>query len=140
MRKFTTLLLFAAAVLPVAANAQTSRGELARDRRDVREERRELDRALATGDRREVRDEREDLREAKQEYREDLRDRNRYAYRQGIRISRAYYEPRYYIAQPWRYKLARPTGYDRWVRHSNNVLLINTRTGYVRQVRYGFFR
>ncbi len=140
MRKISSLLLFAAALVPATAQANNGRGELARDRQDIREERRELNRAYRSGDRRDIRDEREDLREARQEYREDLNDRRGYAYRRGGRLAPAYYSSRYVISQPWRYKLARPVGYDRWVRRSNDAILVNTRSGTIRFVHRGYFR
>ena len=140
MRKFTSFLLLAAALLPATAQASTSRGELARDARDIREERRDLNRAYRSGDPREIRDEREDLREAKQEYREDLNDRRVYPYRPGVRLAPIYYGPRYVIAEPWRYRLARPAGDDRWVRRSNDAILVNTRSGTIRFVHRGYFR
>ena len=140
MRKFTSFLLLAAALVPATAQASTSRGELARDARDIRDERRDVNRAYRSGDPRAIRDEREDLREAKQEYREDLRDRGVYPYRPGVRLASVYYGPRYVIAEPWRYKLARPAGYDRWVRRSNDAILVNTRTGNIRFVHRSYFR
>ena len=78
MRKLITAGLMAASLLPVAAQAQyIDRGEareLRRDRQDIREERRDLNRAYRYGDRRDIREERGDLREARQEFREDRRD------------------------------------------------------------------
>ncbi len=140
MRKFTSFLILAAAFLPATAQANTTRGELARDRQDIREEKRDVNRALVRGSPREIRDEREDLREARQEYREDLNDRRAYPYRTGARLAPIYYGPRYVIAEPWRYRLARPVGYDRWVRRSSDALLVNTRTGTIRLVHRGYFR
>ena len=164
MRKLLTLSLIAASLIPAVATAQTSQRELQRDRQDVREERRDLNRAQRNGDRREIRDEREDLREARQELREDRRDYNRndwrshrgqnrqlysrgrwtspYGYTRfntGARINRGYYAPRYVIADPWRYRLPATSGYNRWVRHHNDVLLINIRTGVVRDVIRSFY-
>jgi Ni/Co efflux regulator RcnB len=140
MRSISSLLLLAAALVPATVQANTSRGELARDARDIREERRDLNRAYARGTPREIRDEREDLREAKQEYREDLNDRRGYNYYRGGRMAPAYYGSRYVIAQPWRYKLSRPVGYDRWVRRSSDAILVNTRSGTIRIIHRGYFR
>ncbi len=164
MRRLLTLSLIAASFIPAVAAAQTSREELRRDRLDIRDERRDLNRAYASGNRRDVRDAREDYREARQEYREDRRDYNRgdwrgyrnshrdlysrrgyrssYGYqtfRPGIRIDRGYYGARHLIADPWRYRLPRTNGYNRWVRHHDDVLLINTRNGYVVDVIRGFY-
>lgn len=141
------------------ASAQSQR-ELRRDRQDIREEQRELRQAQRYGSPRDVREERRDVREARQEYREDLRDRNRawrnddwrahrtayrglyargnwrapFAYNRfgpGVRIAAPYYGPRYVIADPWRYHLPRPARFQSWVRHYNDVLLVDTRRGVV---------
>lgn len=167
MRKLITAALLAASALaPAAAQAQ-SYGELRRDRQDIREERRELREARRFGDRRDIRDERGDLREARREYREDLRDYrggrrdDRRAYRQGdrdpyrggnhrapfryqtfrpgVRIGAPYYQQRYVMANPYRYRLPRAVGYQRWVRHYDDVLLIDTRRGVVLDVLRGFY-
>ena len=156
-----------AAALPTAASAQ-SRQELRRDRQDIREEQRELRQARRTGDRREVRDERRDVREARQEYREDLRDRNRnwgnddwrryrnsnrsafsrgnwrapFRYTRwsvGARIGSPYFGSRYVIADPWRYRLPRAGRFQTWVRHYNDVILVDTRRGIVLRVIPGFY-
>jgi len=156
-----------AVALPTAAGAQ-SRQELRRDRQDIREEQRDLRRAYRSGDRREIREQRRDVREARQEYREDLRDRNRrwrdndwrdyrnrnralYArgnwrapfrytrFRSGVRIAPTYWGSRYWLADPWRYRLPPAGRYQRWVRHYNDVLLIDTRRGLVIRVIPGFF-
>ncbi len=134
--------------------------ELRGDRRDIREERRDLDRAYRSGDRREIRDERNDLRDARREYRQDYREATRdwgrndwrgyrdanrglyrgggwrsdYRYRSfspGVRIGVGYYNPRYYLNDYGRYRLPRPGFNQRWVRHYNDVLLIDVRSGYV---------
>lgn len=162
----TAALLAATALMPAAAQAQ-SRGELRRDRQEIREEQRELREARRYGDRRDVREERRDVREARREYREDLRDyrgdrrddwrnnrqRNRALYargayrapfryqnfRPGVRIAQPYYGQRYWIADPYRYRLPRTVGYQRWVRHYDDVLLIDTRRGVVLDVIRGFY-
>ena len=157
--------LIAATLVPVAAQAQISpseRRELQRDRQDIREERRELNRAYRNGDPREIREERREYRGAVREYRDDRRDalrdgnwgRNdwrqyrytnrdlyrggnwrsdyRYqAFRPGLRIGVGYYSPRYYVNDYARYRLPRPGYNQRWVRHYNDVLLIDTRRGIV---------
>lgn len=145
-----------------------SRAELRRDRQDIREERRDLNRAYRSGDRRDVRDARQDLREARQEYREDRADRNRrwgandwrgyrdrnraiYArgnwrapfryqtFRAGARIGTPYFASRYWISDPWRYRLPPAGRYQRWVRHYNDVILVDTRRGYVIRVLRNFY-
>lgn len=164
MRKLITLALLAATAMPAAAGAQ-SNAELRRDRQDIRQEQRELDRARARGDRSDVREQRDDLREARQEYREDRRGRygnddwrdwrgrNRALYaggtwrapfrynqfRDGGRIAPSYYGRNYWVADPGRYHLAQPIGAQRWVRHYNDLLLVDTRRGYVVRVIRNFY-
>ena len=168
MRKLIITALMAAASLPTMASAQ-SQGEIRRDRRDVRDEQRDLRQAYRTGDRREIRDQRNDVRDARQELREDRRDRDRRdwgrndwrgyrdsnrgiyargnwrapfrytAFRSGIRIAPAYYGSRYYIADPWRYRLPNPGWNQRWVRHYNDVLLVDVRRGIVIDVIRNFY-
>ena len=160
MRKLIVSLMMAATIAPAVAAAQ-SPGELRRDRQDIREQRRDLYEAQRRGDRR-------DVREARREYREDLRDRDRrwarddwrgyrnqnralYArgqwrapfrynqWRPGARIAPSYYAQRYWINDPWRYRLppARPN--TRWVRHYNDVLLVDYRRGTVLDVIRNFY-
>lgn len=152
MRKLILTALVAATVMPVAAEAQ-SRDDLRRDRRDVRD------------DRRDVREDRRDLREDRRDYRDDRnrrwgdndwrdwRNRNRsdftrgnwrapfryYAFRPGVRIAPTYYGSRYWLADPWRYRLP-PAGYNqRWVRHYDDLLLVDTRRGVVIRVINNFY-
>lgn len=155
MRKVMFIALMAATVLPgTAAMAQTR--ELHRDRQDIREEQRDLRQARRHGDRDDIREERRELRDAKREYREDWRDyrrqhrdayrrgewRSSYRYRNfqpGVRIERGYWSPRYVIDNPWRYRLPPARGNLRWVRHYDDVLLVNVRTGRVVEVHHNFF-
>jgi Ni/Co efflux regulator RcnB len=162
MKHLVTGLLIATAMVPAAASAQTR--EIERSRQDVREERRELRDAQRYGDRRDIREERQELREARREYRDDVRDYRRDDWRDyrrsnprayargqwrapfgysrfgvGSRIAPHYYGPRYVIADPWRYRLPRAYAGTRWVRHYDDVLLIDLRTGRVRQVVRGFY-
>lgn len=167
MRKFMIIGLIAATMFPVAAQAQ-SQAEVRRDRQDLREERRELDRAYRRGDPQDIRREQRDVRDARRELREDVYDRNRawgrYDWRQyrdtnralyargtwrapfrytsfrvGRPIAPAYYSSRYVILDPWRYHLPPTRGYQRWVRHYNDVLLVDTRRGVVIDVYRGFY-
>lgn len=167
MKKTITAMLLAAVALPGVAQAQ-SNGELRRDRQDIRQEQRELRDAQRRGNPRDVREQRQDVREAHREYREDLRDRDRnwgnddwrryrdtnrgiYArgnwrapfrynrFTVGARIGAPYFGPRYVIADPWRYRLPRAGRYQSWVRHYNDVLLIDTRRGVVLRVIPGFY-
>lgn len=156
MRTLFLTTLIAAVALPAAAFAQTP--ELRRDRQDVRQQQQDLRHAQMYGNRHDVRDAREDLRDARREQREDWRDYRRhnrdvfrgpryvgprgYRYRvlaPGYRLSPAYYSARYVIADPYRYRLPRPNGVERWIRYGNDVLLVNTRTGRVVTVYRDFF-
>ncbi len=168
MRKLIIMGLMAASMVPVSANAQSQR-EVRGDRQELHQQQRELNQAYRRGDVRDIRDERRDVRDARQELREDRQDRNRAwgrndwrGYRDtnrnlfargswnapfrynsfavGRRIGPAYYGSRYWIADPWRYRLPPARGYSHWVRHYNDVLLIDTRRGIVLQVYRGFFR
>jgi len=123
------------------------------DRRDIRDERRD------------VRDARQELREDVRDRRGDerrnwgrndwrgYRDQNRNIYargnwnapfryttfRSGVRIAPSYYGSRYFINDPWRYRLPNPGFNQRWVRHYNDVLLVDTRRGYVVDVIRNFY-
>ena len=168
MRKLILTALMAATIMPVAASAQ-SNAELRRDRQDIRSEQRDVRDARRTGDARDVREQRQDVRDARQEYREDRRDRDRAfgrddwrgwrdrnpgfynrgswnapfrytTFRPGIRISSGYYGSRYVIADPWRFHLRRPAYGQQWIRHYNDVILVDTRRGIVVDVIRGFYR
>ncbi len=160
MRKIIVTALLAATAVsgiaaPVAASAQ-SWGEVRDSRRDVREERRELREAYRDGDRREIREERRDVARAEREYSKDLRDYRRahprvyarghwnapfryHRWERGAGIAPGYYRARYAINDPWRYRLPRPARNQVWVRHYDDVLLVNTRTGRIVDVYYNFF-
>lgn len=154
MRKIILTALIAASALPGLAMAQTH--ELRRDRQDIRQEQRDLRDAQRFGDHRDVRDARRDLRDARQDYRGDWRDyrtQNRglyargnwrapFAYQRfapGVVMRPNYYASRYYIADPARYRLPVSVGPNRWVRHYDDAVLVNVRTGRVVQVMNGFY-
>jgi len=156
MRRLITLSLLAASLVPAAAIAGTSRGELARDRQEVREDRRDLGRAYRHGDRHDVRDARNDYRDSRREYRDDWRDYRRdhaqayyrgnwhapFRYQRfgiGRRVPPAYYSSRYVIANPGHYRLPPAYGTHRWIRHYDDVLLIDIRTGIIRNVIRGLY-
>ncbi len=168
MRKLIALALAATSLVPVAANAEVSRGELRRDRGDIREEREEYRDAVRYGSRTDVREERGEYRDAQREYREDLgdyrddfRNGNRgrhhagygrshhderwnapFSYRRygrGDFANRYHYAPRYEIGNPGRWGLPQTRGSFRWVRHYDDALLIDMRRGeVVRVVRHAF--
>ncbi len=159
MKNTIAALMIGMSLVPAAAFAQ-SRAEVERSRQDVREERRDLNRAIRNGDRRDIRNEREDVRDARQELREDRQDWRSYRnsnpriysrgrwnapfrYNQfnvGVRIAPNYYGQRYWIADPYRYRLPRPYANTRYIRHYDDVLLVNVRTGRVLQVYRSFYR
>ena len=136
-----------AGALPGAANAQSrpdQRTELRHDRQDIRQAQRT------------VRHDRQDVRKAQQAYREDWRDyraHNRAVFNRGnwqapfryqpfkagSAIRPAYYAPRYVVSNPARYHLPAAGRDMRWVRHYDDMLLVNVRTGRVVRVYTGFF-
>lgn len=139
MNKVLALSLFASALLPVAAQA-ASPAELRHDRQQVREERAEYRDAKRYGSPRDIRDERRDLSAARRELREDRHDTrdhwkapfayNRYAV--GGHIDAYAYGPRYVIANPRAERLSAPGNRNlRWVRHYDDALLVNIRSGRV---------
>ncbi|MBU3078135.1 RcnB family protein [Sphingomonas quercus] len=65
-----------------------------------------------------------------------------YAYRRygvGVRIGAPFFAQRYWIADPWAYRLPPVYGPYRWVRYYNDVLLVDIYTGQIRDAIYGFF-
>ncbi len=51
----------------------------------------------------------------------------------------SYYQSNYWINDPWQYRLPQAYGPYHWVRYHNDALLIDTWTGEVVDVIYGFF-
>lgn len=163
MKTLIITALLAATAMPVAAQAsdrnQVSRSELRGDRRDVREERREYRQAVRSGDRRDIREERREYNNARREYREDRSDWQRhragnpgiyrrgnwtspYRYQRfsvGVTLNRNYYGNRYWINDPYRYHLPAAGRNQRWVRHYDDVLLVDMRTGRVIRVYNNFY-
>ena len=152
--KFLIAAVVAATLTPMVAHAQTR--EMQRNDQEVREEKRDLKDAKRYGTREDVRNERQDLREAKQERREDWRDyrqSNRNVFRgnrfnapfryrtfnDGVGIGSSYYAPRYRVNNYSNYRLSQPGRYQTYVRHYNDVLLVNTRTGRVIRAYRGFY-
>ena len=154
MRRFIILGLLAAFAAPVAVFAQSS-PEIRRDRRDVRQEQRELQGARRSGDRSDIREERRDVQGARQELREDRRDYRRgnrtaytapyrgWSYRpvpRGYRLQPAFYGQRYVIANPRQYRLPPAARNARWVRYGGDLLLVNMRNGRVLRVLRNRYR
>ena len=157
MKKIILAALTATAIVPAVAGAQ-SYGEVRRDQREVQQDRRDVRDAQYRGDRGDVRDARQELREDRRETREDWRDYRRshpdafrrggyrgpqgYRYRPvtpGYRFQPGYYGRNYWLNDWQSYRLARPLGYQRWVRYGNDVVLVDIRNGAVVSVNNGFF-
>ena len=65
-----------------------------------------------------------------------------YSYRRyglGSYLYPNYYQSNFWINDPWQYRLPPAYGPYRWVRYYNDALLIDTWTGEVVDVIYGFF-
>ncbi len=57
----------------------------------------------------------------------------------GFSLGSGYYGSRYWINDPWSYRLPSHYGSYRWVRYYDDVLLVDLRTGRVVDVIYDFF-
>ncbi|MDP8912310.1 MAG: RcnB family protein [Pseudomonadota bacterium] len=57
----------------------------------------------------------------------------------GVTLGSGFYSSRYWINDPWRYRLPEPFPGTRWIRYYNDVLLVDTFTGEVVDVIYDFF-
>ena len=57
----------------------------------------------------------------------------------GYRFAPGYYGRNYWVNDWQRYRLARPLGYQRWVRYGNDVVLVDIRSGTVVSAYNGFF-
>jgi Nickel/cobalt transporter regulator len=65
-----------------------------------------------------------------------------YGYRRfsiGIYLDQLFFGSRYWINDPWDYRLPQAYGSYRWVRYYDDVLLIDLRSGRVVDAIYGFF-
>lgn len=153
MRKLIITGLMLATALPGVAQAQTAR-EVREDARDLRNARQDQREARRYGDRDDRRDARRDVQDARRDYREELRDyrqRNRQGAYQGPRgyryapvnvcgsLNRSLYARNYYVANPTRYRLPPVARNQQWVRHGNDVLLVDIRNGRVLDVNRNFF-
>jgi Ni/Co efflux regulator RcnB len=143
-----------------------SERELTREQRQLQQQRQQLQDARRFGDRRDVREERRDVqeqrrdvRDARQEYREDLRDYRQYRgtnrqafrgpafranfryqqFRPGVRIAPNYFGQRYVVNNYRNYRLPNPGARQVWVRHYNDMLLVNARSGTVVRVIPNFY-
>jgi Ni/Co efflux regulator RcnB len=143
-----------------------SERELTREQRQLQRERQQLQDARRYGDRRDVREERRDVREqrrdvqeARRDYRQDLRDYRQYRgtnrqafrgpafnanfryqqFRPGVRIQPSYFGQRYVVNNYRNYRLPNPGARQVWVRHYNDMLLVNQRNGTVIRVIPNFY-
>lgn len=149
--KFLAAGLIAAMMVPAVVQAQTR--DIREDRRDVREERREYNNALRQGDRGNIREERREYRDAKRDVRESQRDWRRdtryqnyrapFKYQQfrvGSTLRSNYYAPAYRPAYDSRWGVPKAGRGLTYVRHYNDLLLVNERNGKVVRVYYNQFR
>ena len=149
--KFLTAGLIAAMMVPAAAQAQTR--EIRNDRKELREEQRDLRNAQRYGDRSDVRDARHDVRDARKDLRESQRDWRRdtryqnyrapFRYQQfsiGATLRPNYYAPAYRPSWDSRWGVPRAGRGLTYVRHYNDLLLVNARTGKVVKVYRNEFR
>jgi len=135
--------LAALTLVPSMAIAQP--GDLRRDRQDVRAEQRDV-----REPRRDLQQEKRELQQARWDYGREVRDYNRanpwrasfryQPFRAGARIQPAYYGRNYVVSDYARFHWDRPAANQRWVRHYDDALLVNTRTGRVVKVIHNAFR
>ena len=158
MKKFIAAALAVAVIVPmavpVAAQAQHRQRDNDRGRDDHRGDRGDRGRQDYRGDRRgpDRGFNERDHRWGDNDWR-DHRGRNRgvyargnwrapfryQAFRPGLRIGASFYGPRYIINDPWRYRLPRAGYGQAWVRHYDDLLLVNTRRGTVIRVINNFY-
>ena len=149
--KFLTAGLIAAMMVPAVAQAQTR--QIERDRQDLREQHRDLRDAQRYGDRKDVRDARRDVRDARQDLRKSQRDwrqdtryqnyRAPFKYQQfrvGSTLRSNYYAPSYRPTWDSRWGVPRAGRNLTYVRHYNDLLLVNERNGKVIKVYRNHFR
>lgn len=102
-------------------------------------------------DRHDVRDTRHNARDVRQDHQRVVREYNRtnpwraapFRYKRfdvGARIQPSYYGSRYVVKDYQRFHWNRPGANQRWVRHYDDALLVNTRTGRVVKVVRNAFR
>ena len=142
--------LIAAIMIPAAAQAQTR--EIERDRREAREERQEYREAQLYGDRDDIREERREYRDARDDYRDEVRDWRRdtryqnyrapfryQQFREGSTLRTNYYAPNYRMNYDSRWGIPRARGNLTYVRHYDDLLLVNQRNGRVVKVYRNHF-
>ncbi|MBO9695098.1 MAG: hypothetical protein J7499_02760 [Sphingopyxis sp.] len=148
--KFLTAGLIAAMMVPAVAQAQTR--EIRNDRKELREDQRDLRHAQRYGDRDDVRDARRDVRDARKDLRDSQRDWRRdtryqnyrapFRYQQfgiGATLRPNYYAPAYRPSWDSRWGVPRAGRNLTYVRHYNDLLLVNERNGRVVKVYRNHF-
>ena len=148
--KVLTAGLIAAMMVPAVAQAQNR--EIRNDRKDLREEQRDLRNAQRYGDHRDVRDARHDVRDARKDLRESQRDWRRdtryqnyrapfkyQSFRVGSTLRSNYYAPSYRPTWDSRWGVPRAGRNLTYVRHYNDLLLVNERNGRVVKVYRNHF-
>ncbi|NIJ36547.1 Ni/Co efflux regulator RcnB [Sphingopyxis panaciterrae] len=148
--KFLAAGLIAAMMVPAMAQAQTR--EIRKDRQELREDQRDLRNAQRRGDRGDIRDarhdvqdSRKDLRESQRDWRRDTRYQNYRApfkyqqFRVGSTLRSNYYAPSYRPTWDSRWGVPRAGRNLTYVRHYNDLLLVNARNGKVVKVYRNHF-
>lgn len=157
MRKILIAALAASVMAPAMSSAQSA-AEVRRGQAEVQRDREDAQRAAQQGDWKKAQRARQEAREDQREVNEDWRDyrkshRNTYnlgnyqaprgqRYRPvtvGYRFQPAFYNNRYWVNNYGTYRLPSPGYNRRWVRHGNDVVLVNLRTGAVVRVLRNFF-
>ena len=157
MRKIIFAVLAASVMVPAAASAQ-SRDEVRRGQAEVQRDRQDAREATRQGDYKKAARARQEAREDQREVREDWRDyraKNRSTFQRGqyqaprgqryrpvsvgYRFQPAFYGRNYWVNNYSNYRLPNPGYGHRWIRHGNDVVLIDARSGRVLRVLNNFF-
>lgn len=139
MRKLITTALMAAVAIPSLAVPGVASAQSYRDvrqaQRELREDRRDYRRAWGRNDWRDYRGQNRAL-YARGNWRAPFRYNQ---WRPGVRIAPTYYGQRYWINDPYRYRLPAVRANQRWIRHYDDVVLVDYRRGVVVDVIRGFY-
>jgi len=153
--KLISAAMIAAMLVPATAATAQNR-ELRRDRQEIRQQERQLEHARHYGDRDDVRDQRDDVRDARREYRQDWQEYRRdhrqlyrggrfdapFRYRSfgvGSHLDHRYWSPRYRVNNVSNWRLPVAARNQTYVRHYNDLLLVNSRNGVVVRVYRNFY-
>jgi len=137
--KFLTAGLIAAMMVPAAAQAQP--GDLRRDRHEIRDQKRDVRPAVVHANARDAHKPR-DLRDWRRDNRyQSWRAPFKYQqFRVGSTLRPTYYAPAYRLNYDSRWGLPKAGRNLAYVRHYNDLLLVNVRSGKVIKVYYNHFR